>query len=159
MSEYRYLFSPLRLGPLTLRNRIVFSAHLTNYAHDGLPTEQHAVYYAARAAGGAGLVITEEHSTHPTDWPYEKLIHGFRPEVVPGYRQITEAVHAHDVPVLAQVPLDISLREGGDVGKPIVEADPTALAARELTRVAQTLAGRGRGLAGMQLGLTPSSRF
>ena len=61
--------------------------------------------------------------------------------------------------MLAQIPLDISLREGGDVGKPIVEADPTSLAARELTRVAQTLSGRGRGLAGMQLGLTPSSRF
>ena len=57
------------------------------------------------------------------------------------------------------IPLDISLREGGDVGKPIVEADPTAPAARELTRVAETLSGRGRGLAGMQLGLTPSSKF
>ena len=65
----------------------------------------------------------------------------------------------YDVPVLAQIPLDISLREGGDVGKPIVEADPTSLAARELSRVAQTLSGRGRGLAGMQLGLTPSSKF
>ncbi|HSF34865.1 MAG TPA: Mrp/NBP35 family ATP-binding protein [Nocardioides sp.] len=65
----------------------------------------------------------------------------------------------YDVPVLAQIPLDISLREGGDVGKPIVEADPSAPAARELTRVAQTLSGRGRGLAGMQLGLTPSSKF
>ena len=65
----------------------------------------------------------------------------------------------YDVPVLARIPLDISLREGGDVGKPIVEADPTSLAARELTRGAQTLSGRGRGLAGMQLGLTPSSRF
>ena len=63
------------------------------------------------------------------------------------------------MPVLAQIPLDISLREGGDVGKPIVEADPTAPAARELTRVAQALSGRGRGLAGMQLGLTPSSKF
>ena len=66
-------------GPVTVANRIVFSAHLTNYATDGLPTEQHAAYYAARAAGGAGLIITEEHSTHPTDWPYEKLIHGFHP--------------------------------------------------------------------------------
>lgn len=65
----------------------------------------------------------------------------------------------YDVPVLARIPLDVSLREGGDVGKPIVEADPTALAARELTSVAQTLSGRGRGLAGMQLGLTPSNRF
>lgn len=103
MSRYTHLFTPLRLGPLTVRNRVVFSAHLTNYAQDGLPTEQHAAYYAARAAGGAGLIITEEHSTHSTDWPYEKLIHGFDPRVIPGYRRITEAVHAHGVPILAQL--------------------------------------------------------
>lgn len=103
MTALRHLFSPLRIGPLTVANRIVFSAHLTNYAEDGLPSEQHAAYYAARAAGGAGLVITEEHSTHATDWPYEKLIHGYRPEVVPGYRRITEAVHAHGTPILAQL--------------------------------------------------------
>jgi 2,4-dienoyl-CoA reductase (NADPH2) len=100
---YRYLWSPLELGPVTARNRIVFSAHLTNYARDGLPTEQHAAYYAARAAGGSGLIITEEHSTHPTDWPYEKLIHGFHREVIPGYRRITDAVHRHHVPVFAQI--------------------------------------------------------
>jgi 2,4-dienoyl-CoA reductase (NADPH2) len=93
----------LDVGPVTVRNRIVFSAHLTNYARDGLPTEQHAAYYAARAAGGSGLIITEEHSTHPTDWPYEKLIHGFHREVIPGYRRITDAVHRHRVPVFAQI--------------------------------------------------------
>jgi len=103
MSRYPHLLSPLRIGPLTVANRVVFSAHLTNYAHDGMPTEQHAAYYAARAVGGAGLIITEEHSTHATDWPYEKLIHGFDPRVVPGYRRITEAVHAHGVPILAQL--------------------------------------------------------
>jgi ATP-binding protein involved in chromosome partitioning len=64
----------------------------------------------------------------------------------------------YDVPVLGRVPLDASLREGGDVGKPIVEADPTAPAAEVLRSVAETLAGRGRGLAGMQLGLTPANR-
>jgi 2,4-dienoyl-CoA reductase (NADPH2) len=100
---YRYLWTPLQLGPVTARNRIVFSAHLTNYARDGKPTEQHAAYYAARAAGGAGLIITEEHSTHPTDWPYEKLIHGFHRDVIPGYRRITEQVHRHGVPVFAQI--------------------------------------------------------
>jgi 2,4-dienoyl-CoA reductase (NADPH2) len=103
VSRYRYLFSPLRIGPVVVRNRIVFSAHLTNYAEDGRPTEQHAAYYAARAAGGAGLIVTEEHSTHPTDWPYEKLIHGFHPEVVPGYRRITDAVHRHGTPIFAQI--------------------------------------------------------
>jgi ATP-binding protein involved in chromosome partitioning len=65
----------------------------------------------------------------------------------------------HDVPVLGRVPLDMSLREGGDVGKPIVEADPTAPAAKVLLDVAATLSGRSRGLAGMQLGLTPTSKF
>ena len=86
-SRYQRLFTPLQLGPITVANRIVFSAHLTNYATHGRPTEQHAAYYAARAAGGAGLIITEEHSTHPTDWPYEKLIHGFHHDVVDGYRR------------------------------------------------------------------------
>src|SRR5262245_15020041 len=100
---FRYLWTPLQLGPATARNRIVFSAHLTNYARDGKPTEQHAAYYAARAAGGAGLIITEEHSTHPTDWPYEKLIHGFHRDVIPGYRAITDAVHRHRVPIFAQI--------------------------------------------------------
>ena len=100
----RLLWSPLRLGPVTVRNRIVFSAHLTNYAtQDGMPSEQHAAYYAERAAGGAGLIITEEHSTHPTDWPYEKLIHGFNPKVVAGYRRITDAVHRHRTPIFAQI--------------------------------------------------------
>ncbi len=100
----RLLWSPLRLGPVTIRNRIVFSAHLTNYAtQDGMPSEQHAQYYAARAAGGSGLIITEEHSTHPTDWPYEKLIHGFNPKVMAGYKRMTDAVHRHRTPIFAQI--------------------------------------------------------
>jgi 2,4-dienoyl-CoA reductase (NADPH2) len=103
VGRYPKLFSPLRLGPVVVENRVVFSAHLTNYAEDGRPTDQHAAYYAARAAGGAGLIITEEHSVHATDWPYEKLIHGFHADVIPGYRRITDAVHAHGTPIFAQI--------------------------------------------------------
>lgn len=65
----------------------------------------------------------------------------------------------YDVRVLGRIPLDPSLREGGDAGKPIVESDPTSPAARELLGIAQSLTGRGRGLAGMQLGLTPTAKF
>jgi ATP-binding protein involved in chromosome partitioning len=65
----------------------------------------------------------------------------------------------YDVPLLGEIPIDLSLREGGDSGKPVVEADPTSPAARALHAVAATLGGRGRGLAGMQLGLTPTSKF
>jgi len=97
------LGAPLSLGPLRLRNRIVFAAHLTNYAVDGLPTARHAAYYAARAAGGAGLIITEEHTVHPGDRPYEKLIRGYHSGVLPGYRAIAEAVHQHGAVLLAQL--------------------------------------------------------
>jgi ATP-binding protein involved in chromosome partitioning len=64
----------------------------------------------------------------------------------------------YDVPLLGELPLDISLRAGGDVGQPIVAADPAAPAAAELTRIARALAGRGRNLSGMQLGLTPAGK-
>ncbi len=65
----------------------------------------------------------------------------------------------YDVAVLGEVPLDLDLREGGDSGRPIVEVSPDSPAAKELVKVATTLSGRGRGLAGMQLGLTPAGRF
>ncbi len=103
MSNPQLLFTPLKIGSITVKNRIVFSAHLTNYAEDFLPSERHAYYYRERARGGAGLIITEEQSTHPTDHPYEKLIHAFHPRVIPHYRRITEWVHAEEVPILAQI--------------------------------------------------------
>jgi len=65
----------------------------------------------------------------------------------------------YDVPVLGEIPIDTALREGGDSGKPVIEADPASPSARALAGVADTLSGRGRGLAGMQLGLTPSAKF
>ena len=60
------------------------------------------------------------------------------------------------VPLLGQVPLDVRLREGGDNGTPLVLADPSAPAALQLTKVAESLAGRGRGLAGRMLNLSPT---
>ncbi len=65
----------------------------------------------------------------------------------------------YDVPVLGEVPIDLSLREGGDSGLPIVESHPDSPAATALISVAHTLSGRGRGLAGMQLGLSPAGRL
>ncbi len=52
------LFSPLEVGPVTIRNRIVFTGHHTNLA-DEAPGPEIAAYYEARAAGGTGLIIVE----------------------------------------------------------------------------------------------------
>ncbi|GAA1851641.1 Mrp/NBP35 family ATP-binding protein [Myceligenerans crystallogenes] len=61
-----------------------------------------------------------------------------------------------EVPLLGQVPLDVAVREGGDSGTPVVLTAPESPGARVLREVARGLAARRRGLAGMQLGVTPA---
>ncbi|MGD0231992.1 MAG: mycofactocin system FadH/OYE family oxidoreductase 2 [Syntrophorhabdales bacterium] len=101
--QFKYLFASLRIGRIVVPNRISFSAHLTNFAEDSLPSDRHVHYLAARARGGTGLIITEEQSVHPTDRAYEKLVEAFRPEVIPGYRKITRAVHEYETKIFAQL--------------------------------------------------------
>ncbi|MBA2573675.1 MAG: Mrp/NBP35 family ATP-binding protein [Nocardioidaceae bacterium] len=64
----------------------------------------------------------------------------------------------YDVPVLGQIPLDLRLRAGGDSGRPIVLDGLDTPAAEALTAVADGLMSKGRGLAGLQLGLSPAGR-
>ncbi|MCW1957084.1 MAG: Mrp/NBP35 family ATP-binding protein [Mycobacterium sp.] len=70
---------------------------------------------------------------------------------------LTRAVGA-DVPLLGQIPLDPALVAAGDSGVPLVLSAPDSAAARELRSVADKLAARKRGLAGMSLGLDPAGR-
>ena len=65
-------------------------------------------------------------------------------------------VAGFSVPLLGQVPIDMRLRESGDIGVPLVLADPASPAARELTMIADKLASRSRSLVGRPLGLTPA---
>ncbi len=101
--QYQYLFTPIRIGQTTIANRIVFAAHLSNLAEDNLPGPRLIAYYTERARGGCGLIITEEQSVHPSDWAYQKLIHGFDPHVIPAYLRMTRAVHEHGTRMFAQI--------------------------------------------------------
>ncbi|HTZ42484.1 MAG TPA: Mrp/NBP35 family ATP-binding protein [Jatrophihabitans sp.] len=62
------------------------------------------------------------------------------------------------VPLLGQVPLEVAIREGGDVGQPIVLSAPDTPAARAFAGIADTLAGRQRSLVGRSLGLSVAGR-
>jgi ATP-binding protein involved in chromosome partitioning len=64
----------------------------------------------------------------------------------------------YDVPLLAQVPLDERLRSGADTGQPLVLQDGDSPAGEALRELARRLTGKGRGLAGRPLGLTPVGR-
>ncbi len=62
------------------------------------------------------------------------------------------------VPLLGQIPIDQTVREGGDSGAPVVLTAPDSPAAQALNAVADTLAARSRSLVGRSLGLTPAAR-
>ncbi len=95
------LFSPLVVGPITLRNRIFSTAHMTVLARDRLPSDELVAYHAARAAGGAGLIITESASVHWSGNPI--LIKLYDDDCIPGYARIAAAVHAHGCKLFAQL--------------------------------------------------------
>ena len=63
-----------------------------------------------------------------------------------------------EVPVLGKIPFDPRLREGGDSGKPLVISEPQASASIALTDIAAHLGARPRGLAGIQLCISPTGR-
>ncbi|MDO5494599.1 MAG: P-loop NTPase [bacterium] len=71
-------------------------------------------------------------------------------------RSLSEAL-GYEVPVMAQVPIDVRLREGADSGEPVVIGHPDSAAAMALQAVADSLTARARGLAGRQLGITPTT--
>src|SRR5258707_7563141 len=97
------LFQPLMVGPRETRNRIVFGSHTTNLARHNLLSRLHADYYAARAEGGAGIIVLEEHIVHVSDMPYESAVLGYLPGTTQAVTAVTERVHAHGALSLLQL--------------------------------------------------------
>lgn len=126
---FPHLFSPIGIGSLTLRNRIVNTAHGTGFTRDHVFTDQHVHYYAERARGGVAMIITESASVHPTSnigsqdtlWGYDRMI-------VPTYRKVADAVHEHGARVIVQ--LSHQGRQGGTV-EGLPRWAPSGVASRE----------------------------
>jgi 2,4-dienoyl-CoA reductase-like NADH-dependent reductase (Old Yellow Enzyme family) len=97
-----HLLAPLTLAGRTAPNRIVFGPHVTNLGDDDRRfTSRHLAYYRRRAAGGCGIVITEEASVHASDWPYERSPLAER--AGDGWSFIASAVQEHGGLALAAI--------------------------------------------------------
>jgi 2,4-dienoyl-CoA reductase-like NADH-dependent reductase (Old Yellow Enzyme family) len=97
------LFSPLRVGSITLRNRIVSSGHDTVMAHEGGVTDQLIAYHEARASGGVGLIVVQATAVHPSADYTAHALAIYDDALVPGFRRLADAVHAHGVPIIGQL--------------------------------------------------------
>jgi 2,4-dienoyl-CoA reductase-like NADH-dependent reductase (Old Yellow Enzyme family) len=99
-----HMFSPLTVRSMTIRNRFAMAPMTRSASPDGIPGADVAAYYARRAAGGVGLIITEGvRVPDPTaGWP-NSIPNLAGREVLEGWRAVTRAVHAHGAAIAAQL--------------------------------------------------------
>ena len=110
------LFSELRIGPVSVRNRIVHTAPGAAYAGvDGdanRPTAELAAYWERLARGGVGLIVSEPQSVHPASTLNPRTVENVSDDIVPLYRRVTDAVHDHGARIVGR------LWHGGFLGTP-----------------------------------------
>ncbi len=104
-SRFEKLASPVRIGPLELRNRIAMAGMGVEVCEDGgFVGDRMISYYEERARGGAGLVITEVGAVaYPKGATTAHQIGLSRDEYLPGLARLAAAVHRHGAKVAAQL--------------------------------------------------------
>ena len=97
------LLSPLLVGSVRLRNRIVSTAHQTTLVHDHLPTDDFVAYHEARARGGVGLIVLEATAVDPSGLLTPHTLAGYREESTAGFARVAEAVRPHGARLFVQL--------------------------------------------------------
>ena len=98
------LSQPGQIGPLKLRNRVVMAPMGTNYSTtDGLSTERDRMYYAERARGGVGMIMTEAMVVTEFARPHHNSLCVYHDRFIPGLASIVEAIKSHGALVCAQL--------------------------------------------------------
>jgi 2,4-dienoyl-CoA reductase-like NADH-dependent reductase (Old Yellow Enzyme family) len=102
MDAIRDVFSPARLGPVTLRNRIIKAATFEARTPGGLVSDDLIAFHRAMAAGGVGMTTVAYCAVSPGGRTDGTAL-WMRPEADAGLRRLTEAVHAEGAAISAQI--------------------------------------------------------
>ncbi len=101
---FETLFSPARLGPLRLKNRIVAVPHGTAMTNRGVPTDDDIAFWEARAAGGVAAMITGATTTHRSGVLRDRRrAEPWNPDALAQMARRAERVHRHGAAILCQL--------------------------------------------------------
>lgn len=101
MSQFKHLFSPYKLGPLELKNRVFMSPHTMAGLHIG--SDSHAGYFEARAKGGVGFMGISACQVVPAPLiPPGWFIRGYHQDDLPAIEKINNAVHKYGTKTFVQ---------------------------------------------------------
>jgi 2,4-dienoyl-CoA reductase-like NADH-dependent reductase (Old Yellow Enzyme family)/thioredoxin reductase len=104
MGKFERLFEPGRIGAMELKNRLIMSSMLTNFAHaTGEPSQQMIDYYAERAKGGVGLIIIEGSGfTYPVGVLTASRLRIDSENHISKHFELVEVVHSYGTKILLQ---------------------------------------------------------
>jgi 2,4-dienoyl-CoA reductase-like NADH-dependent reductase (Old Yellow Enzyme family) len=103
MTQLKHLFTPIAIGTMELRNRIVMPAMGSHQGNpDGSLSDATIAYYAARAKGGAALIIVEIAAVHPSS-RVPGVLAIDDDSLIPNWSELARAVHAHGSKVWPQL--------------------------------------------------------
>jgi len=98
------LLQPYRLKGLTLKNRIISTAHEPNYHEDGMPKDRYRLYHVEKAKGGIALTMTAGSAVvSPDSAPAFGNLFAYKDEIVPWLRKLADECHAHGCAVMIQL--------------------------------------------------------
>ena len=104
MARYPHLFSPLQIGSVTVRNRIMQTAHVKLFTAGSVDSQRNVDYQVARAKGGAGLLITGNRVVHPTSTTgFPRISWAFLPGALEANQRLTRMVHEHGAVIFEQL--------------------------------------------------------
>lgn len=138
MKKFSLLSSPVRIGGLELKNRMVMPAIGTGYAYaDGSVTQRLIAYHAERAKGGVGLIILEATYVHPSGKGFKNQPGIYSDRLLPGLRRLVDAVHAQGAKIAIQIYHTGQQTTSAVTGQPIVA--PSALPCATIGEVPKEL--------------------
>lgn len=100
---FPHLFTPLTIGNVTVKNRILSTGHDTTLPTDGTVNDALIAYHAERAKGGVGLIVSQVIGVHHTARYTSHVLMGTSDECIPGYRRLADTVHAHGCKLFTQL--------------------------------------------------------
>ncbi|MEM1276586.1 MAG: FAD-dependent oxidoreductase [Pseudomonadota bacterium] len=126
MSErFPHLLSPIQVGPIELRNRVLMTAHVPGVEEGGMTGPDFIAYHRARAAGGAGLQLSGSAAVHKTGGVGGKRgLHAFDERSIAHYRQLADAVHGEGGRFLIQLGHAGATVNDTDAGRPLLAPSP-----------------------------------
>lgn len=104
MEPYGIIFTPVQIGYLELKNRLVFPPMVIGQAKpDGKVTDAHVDWYEARAKGGTGLIIVESTAVTPGGVSGPAVLGMWDDDQIIGYRKLIDKVHSHGAMAFLQL--------------------------------------------------------